>query len=92
MQIKILKSWLAGRRLCDGGRKCLRIDCRRLCPRKPASTGTLLVPEGDRASDITPVSKFKIVPNLMGIDAGILLYPATPSWPCRLCHAGWGAR
>lgn len=55
-----------------------------------ASTGKILVQEGDCTTRVTPASTFKIALSLMGFDAGILQDDHAPAWPFRQGYADWG--
>ncbi|WP_244136551.1 OXA-1043 family class D beta-lactamase [Burkholderia sp. BCC0405] len=55
-----------------------------------ATTGQVLVQQGDCATRVTPASTFKIAISLMGFDAGILKDEHTPTLDFHAGYPEWG--
>lgn len=55
-----------------------------------ATTGKIIVQEGDCENRVTPASTFKIAISLMGFDAGVLQDAHAPSWPYQSSYPAWG--
>jgi beta-lactamase class D len=55
-----------------------------------ATTGKLLLQQGDCGSRVTPASTFKIALGLMGYDSGFLKDEHSPTLPYRNGYADWG--
>ncbi|OJY22178.1 MAG: class D beta-lactamase [Pandoraea sp. 64-18] len=88
--MKMHKNWIMAV-LVAGGLWTTNASAKTICTvLADASTGRMVVQDGDCASRVTPASTFKIAISLMGFDSGILQDEHTPSWPYQSGYPAWG--
>lgn len=90
MRIKFQKNWIHGLLMAFTAGSAAA-SSQTLCTiAADASTGKVLVQEGDCTTRVTPASTFKIALSLMGFDSGILQDSASPSMPYKEGYPDWG--
>jgi beta-lactamase class D len=90
VKVKMRISWMIAALIATGF-STTAISAKTICTVvADATTGKVIVQEGDCASRVTPASTFKIAISLMGFDAGILQDAHAPSWPYQSGYPAWG--